>query len=69
MSRPFEAQYPGTCSACDERFEARTLILVSSSGARHDVCPEPTPMVAREVCPRCFLEQSVSGACGCEDTD
>lgn len=67
-SRPFEAQYPGECEECGERFPPGTTIRITSgSAAVHDICPDDEPSPHREVCPCCFTEQSVSGACACED--
>lgn len=67
MSRPFEAQYPGTCEECGERFDKGTTIRVVATGAAvHDVCPDDVPLPTSEICPRCFIEKSVTGACGCD---
>lgn len=67
MSEVFEAQYPGRCTVCDEWFEKGTEIRMSPAGARHDRCPEGfTPLTPREVCPRCFMEKALSGACECD---
>lgn len=68
MSRPFEAQYAGECTDCEDRFPAGTLITLTVHGARHAQCPDTTPRPARAVCPRCFTEKkSVIGSCACEE--
>lgn len=60
----FEAKYADECSTCWEPIEVGQVARYEG-GSRivHDVCP--TLPAAREVCPRCFMERSLSGACGC----
>lgn len=68
MSRPFEAQYSGECEECGERFPPGETIRIVGTGAPvHDVCPDDAPVPGRQVCPRCFTEKAVTGACGCEE--
>lgn len=68
MSSPFTANYPGTCAACFEDFPAGTLVHYTEAGGylAHVECPVVVETAPREVCSSCFMERSVSGACGCE---
>jgi len=68
----FAARHPGKCSACGDLFPEGTAIRRDQSGrCRHANCDDPDapaePIVARDVCPNCWLERSVTGACGCEE--
>jgi hypothetical protein len=65
---PFEAQYPGDCSECEQPIKpgqaiARTR-FPTGPGYHHVMCPVSNP---REICDRCFMEKSITGACGCDD--
>lgn len=69
MSSPFTANYPGTCAACFERFEAGAEVQYAEPDGRlvHVECPFVVEEAPAAVCPSCFLTLAVSGACGCED--
>lgn len=68
----FTARYPGKCPACSKPIEIGEELVIDEEYADmavHADCagrPDPT-LPAREVCPRCFIERAVSGACGCEE--
>lgn len=63
----FLAQYPGVCSACDERFGKDTEIEYDSDGdIVHVDCPALVRQ-ARQLCPLCFMELPVNGRCDCRD--
>ena len=66
----FAAMFPGKCSACGEWFpEGAQIRRVDGKSYAHNDCEADetvTPTVAREVCPRCWLERSVTGECGCD---
>lgn len=73
MSRKFEARYPGRCPACEEEIRVGDdLIFNDDDVTVHFGCanrPRLSPVTgkAREICPRCFTEKSVSGTCACEE--
>lgn len=60
----FPANFPGVCAECEQGFLIGDEIerLEWAPGWVHASCP---PVKQAEVCPRCFIEKSVSGACGC----
>lgn len=62
----FPAAYPGTCSECDERFEAGELIMGQYGDYQHVACPDPLPP-ASDVCGTCFTERSKTGRCMCDE--
>jgi len=70
MPFPFPARYDGVCAAdCDSRIHPGDTVQFVDGQLVHLECtarllaqPEPEP---RPVCPSCWLEISVSGACGC----
>ncbi|NYD39932.1 hypothetical protein [Nocardioides panaciterrulae] len=68
--RKFEARYPGRCPACHEPIDVGDDPVMEDHRAVHFECAgdQPRPqLVPREICPRCFTEKSVSGACACDD--
>jgi hypothetical protein len=69
MARKFEARYPGRCPSCQHGIEVGDELIMEDEVAVHfDCAGEPTKRIRpREVCPRCFTEKSVSGACACEE--
>ncbi len=69
--RKFEARYPGRCPACREQIEVGDdLVFNDDDVVVHFGCANRSavPKIGQsgEVCPRCFIEKAVSGACGCE---
>lgn len=72
-ARKFEARYPGRCRACPDPIEVGDDLVMTDEGAVHFGCAGDRAAVAarvtmpREVCPRCFTEKAVNGACACED--
>lgn len=72
-SRKFLARYPGRCRSCSEPIEVDDELLMQDEGAVHFDCAGDRNAAyakvskPREVCPRCFTEKSVSGACVCEE--
>lgn len=70
-ARKFEARYPGRCVACEERIEVGEDLVMEDEQAVHFGCAGRASQPARrltEVCPRCFTEKSLTGACGCEES-
>jgi hypothetical protein len=64
----FEAQYRGVCSGCGEPFAPGELIERAGMTYEHaGVCPEQRPVKVGAVCPKCFIEKSLTGACGCDE--
>lgn len=61
----FEAQYAGTCGACDERIHVGDMVTYTLDDViAHDdclVCPRPERKA--EVCTQCWLTKP----CDCED--
>lgn len=59
-----EAKYADTCEACDGPIRPGDQIDRDPFTERwmHAVCPHDEP---REVCPECFMQKSLSGACSC----
>lgn len=62
----FTAKWPGDCRDCDDGiFPGERVEFDDDRNLLHVTCPEslrggkPKP-----VCPRCFLELSVTGRCG-----
>lgn len=70
MSRKFEARYPGRCPApaCGQAIEVGDDLIMDDEQAVHFDCAAAPPAAGkpREVCPRCFIERSVNGECGCD---
>ena len=70
--RKFEARYPGRCPACGERIDVGDDLVMEDEQAVHFECagrtglPDPRGR-AREVCPSCFTQKAVNGACACEE--
>lgn len=70
MAQTFEARYRGRCAsaACDRPIEQGDQVVFVDQGLFHDECAldagAPAPL-QRPVCPECFTERSVSGACSC----
>lgn len=66
MSATFIAKYPGTCAGCGERIRVGDQAHYVEDQVCHadcdDVKPEPEP---RPVCPECFVEVALNGACAC----
>lgn len=71
--RKFPARYPGRCPACRERIEVdEDLIYNDDEVVVHYGCANRSTMLAQvgkpaEVCPRCFIEKSTTGVCGCDE--
>lgn len=65
----FEAQWAGVCGECEEWFQSGDYIdRHDRGGYRHaGVCPESVEQKRGEICGSCFIEKSLTGACGCED--
>lgn len=67
-SYPFRARYNGDCAAgCGNRVHEGDMVQFVEGQLVHVGCipdeqPEPEP---RPVCPECFLEIAVNGACSC----
>jgi len=66
---PFPAQFFGRCANCDEGIVPPEMIRATGDGYVHDICNDPLgdDEPCREICRTCWLEKSVSGACGCEE--
>lgn len=60
-----EAHYETECGDCNSRIKTGTRIEVRDGRWCHVVCPDALLSLERLVCPSCFQELSVSGACGC----
>jgi hypothetical protein len=62
-TRRIEAQHPGVCADCERTFPVGTPIRNDGDGWVHVECPPgPAP---RPVCPGCFMETALNGACSC----
>ena len=60
----FIAKYDGICEDCDAPFKAGQEIDRTGAGDYvHVQCPDDLKPVG-SVCPKCFVELPVSGACG-----
>lgn len=68
-SFPFQARYDGVCAAeCGNRIHPGDHVRYEEGQLVHAACfPVEEPL--RPVCSKCWLEVSVSGACGCEGRD
>lgn len=60
MSAVIEARHPGRCPECEETFDVGEQVTKHRDGWGHVQCPQPRP-----VCPECFVERALNGACGC----
>lgn len=60
-----EARHPGLCTACDESFDVGEPLTRNAEDTAwvHVTCPEPP--APRPVCPECFMEIALNGACSC----
>lgn len=66
------ARFPSKCPACLGQVEVGDVIVPqeTAQGAQlwvHEVCPPAKFDITREVCPVCFTEVSVTGACMCPE--
>lgn len=73
-ARTFEAKFNGPCAAsCGEQIEVGDEARWASDGQRERVIHAGCDLIvekrlqAGSVCPRCFTEKSVSGACACDE--
>ena len=59
-----EAKYHDTCEACDGAIRPGQQIEKDPFTEKwmHDECPQDKPL---EVCPVCFMEIALNGACSC----
>lgn len=70
MPQTFKAKYRGSCASavCDRAVEKGDQVIFVDQELFHDECAldsaAPAP-IQRAVCPECFTEVSVSGACSC----
>lgn len=67
MSAPFTARYAGPCAGCEERIFGGDEVWFVDDQLVHVGCMpaperEPDP---RPVCPTCFMEIALNGACSC----
>lgn len=63
-----EAQLTSRCDDCGGMIQPGQMIASHSDGWwRHLVCPPGRLDLVRQVCPVCFTERSVTGACMCEE--
>lgn len=68
VSRAFPAKYAGRCGACGDWFEEGTeIVMTDEVGVVHAACPDNDEFVPGEVCTECWMERSVTGACGCPE--
>lgn len=68
MRPTFQAKYTGRCRACGSAIEiGDTVTYDSESGVLvHGLCEDTeVEPLRRAICPSCFTEVSVSGACMC----
>ena len=65
-----QAEFSGKCGHCGDKFSAGTEITIDPDMgwiiASHEGLPEP-PAVKNEVCDKCFMEKSSTGACLCDE--
>ena len=68
-----EAQHPGVCGDCGQRFDVGTrLVRNDDAGWVHERCPEPSSPFdydPERVCGSCWLVKSTAGSCGCKEGD
>lgn len=71
-----QARYGGECPECGERWQPGDLIRSERTAPgnrniwQHAACPaDAIDAVVRSACGTCWLERSVTGACGCDDDD
>ena len=68
--RSFEARYPGRCANCDDGISVgETLVYDEDDQVIHADCIDRSNDRLHkppEICPRCFLAKSTTGACGCD---
>lgn len=64
----FEAKFPGKCPSCGEGFSAGQRVRYNADDSLvHEHCddePQMLRLVAAPLCPKCFMEMSLSGVCG-----
>lgn len=63
----FEAKYHGTCGSCQEKITPGQQVKYVDEALVHDDCEAEAPRekATGVVCTTCFMEKSLSGACGC----
>ena len=62
------AQYGGACAECGGKIYPGDEIDWADADDRtvkHETCEDPLDLEPRPTCPECFMEVSLSGACGC----
>lgn len=68
MRPTFQAKYAGRCPDCGESIEVGDVVQYNEDGkVVHGLCDAAVAVAParRGICPDCFTEKSVSGACGC----
>jgi hypothetical protein len=69
VSRSFTARYPGHCANCPEAITVGdTLTYDEDDVVVHVECRTSHDPAGKapEICPRCFIAKSQSGACACD---
>jgi len=62
----FTAKYTGTCAAdCGYRIREGDQVEYVEDQLMHVDCPDAIAPITRAVCPECFTETAVNGACSC----
>lgn len=60
-----EAWYETDCGDCEAIIKRGQKIEIREGRWCHVICPDTLLALERRVCPSCFQELSLSGACGC----
>lgn len=67
----FRAKYPGRCPDCGDPIEVGDTLVATQDGlaVHEEDVRRSASELSREVCPRCFTEKAVNGACACDPED
>lgn len=67
----FPAAFHGKCDHCGDRWQPDDPIAWDGIGFVHEACAIRTDAddSAGNVCPSCWLQRAINGACVCEDDD
>lgn len=65
----FEARYRGACAGdCGETIKPGDVVAYVDDQLVHEGCepaPAPVERAPRPLCPECFTETALNGACAC----
>jgi len=62
------AKYSGLCDECGQRFYPGDEVVwvdLDDRTIKHETCEDSLDLRPKPTCPKCFMQISLSGTCGC----